>query len=475
MLRGMMLAAGVAALMMTSPAFADEDAATKAIEAAKQFAGTTITVTAEAGLQALLDTQYAAPEWEKLTGIKVKVVELPFEEIYPKTILEHQAGTGGYDALLISPAWLADVVANGAVEPLDPYIEKYGVKSEFDDINPAFKDWMMYNGKTYGLVIDGDVLVTYYRKDLFEDPDNKAAFKAKYGYDLAPPKSYKEFGDIACFLTAKYQPSLYGAGVINTGYTHFFFSERFRNYGGKFFDESSMKATVNSEAGLKALTEMVEQNKCMSPGIETWGFAENLSALNSGEIAMTISWPPLARWTQGVNTDDKALSWVPATKVKDKIGYAVNPGGHPQLASGFISGISPDSKNKDAAYLYIQWMHSQSQSLKNAMRPVGLRDPFRLSHYESPEYQALWPTAKDYLQVLKEGAAQGLADISFIETFKYQDAMARAVNSAIGGEDPQTALDAMAAEWDQITQQVGVEKQREAYKVWASKPSAYRL
>ena len=53
--------------------------------------------------------------------------------------------------------------------------------------------------------------------------------------------------------------------------------------------------------------------------------------------------------------------------------------------------------------------------------------------------------------------------------------MARAVNSAIGGEDPQTALDAMAAEWDQITQQVGVEKQREAYKVWASKPSAYRL
>src|SRR5438874_6085843 len=132
MLRGVMLAAGVAALMMTSPAFADEDAAGKAIEAAKQFAGTTITVTAEAGLQALLDTQYAAPEWEKLTGIKVKVVELPFEEIYPKTILEHQTGTGGYDALLISPAWLADVVANGAVEPLDPYIEKYGVKSEFD-------------------------------------------------------------------------------------------------------------------------------------------------------------------------------------------------------------------------------------------------------------------------------------------------------------------------------------------------------
>jgi multiple sugar transport system substrate-binding protein len=461
-------------MALSTVARADDSAAAKAVEAAKQFSGTTITITAEAGLQALLDVQYTGPEWEQLTGIKVKVVELPFEEIYPKTILEHQAGTGGYDGVLMSPAWLADLVGNGAVEPLDDYIAKYGVKSEFDDINPAFKDWMMYNGKTYGLVVDGDVLVTYYRKDLFEDPQNQADFKAKYGYDLAPPKSYKEFGEIACFLTDKYQPKLYGAGVINTGYMHFFFSERFRVLGGRFFDTETMKATVNSDAGVQALTEMVEQNKCMAPGIETWGFAENLSALNAGEIAMTISWPPLARWAQGVNTDDKALSWVPKTTVADKVGYAINPGGHPQMAGGFISGISPDSKNKDAAYLYIQWMHSKDQSLKNAMRPVGLRDPFRLSHYDSPEYQKLWPGAPAYLEVLKEGASEGLADISIIETFKYQDAMARAVIAAIGGEDPKAALDALAAEWDQITETVGVDKQREAYKVWAAKPSAYR-
>ncbi|QIG49987.1 sugar ABC transporter substrate-binding protein [Nordella sp. HKS 07] len=473
-MRKLLLTAAVLGLTATAPALAEEDAAAKAVEAAKQFGGSTITVVAEAGLQALLDTQHTGPEWEKLTGIKVKVVELPFEEIYPKTILEKQAGTGGYDVLLISPAWLADMVANGAAEPLDPYIEKYGVKSEFDDINPAFKDWMSYNGKIYGLVVDGDVLVTYYRKDLFADQQNQKAFKEKYGYDLAVPKSYKEFGDIACFLTEKYKPDMYGAGVINTGYTHFFFSERFRNYGGRFFDPETMKATVNSEAGLKALTEMVEQNKCMSPGIETWGFAENLSAMNAGEIAMTISWPPVGRWAQGINIDDKALSWVPKTTVADKVGYAINPGGHPQLASGFLSGVSPDSKNKDAAYLYAQWMHSKSQSLNNVMLPVGLRDPYRISHYESAQYQNLWPGAKDYLKVLKDGAASGYADISVIETFKYQDAISRAVNAAIGGEEPQAALDALAAEFDQITEAIGVDKQREAYKVWAAKPSAYR-
>ena len=30
----------------------------------------------------------------------------------------------------------------------------------------------------------------FYRKDLFADPKNQADFKAKYGYDLAPPTTW---------------------------------------------------------------------------------------------------------------------------------------------------------------------------------------------------------------------------------------------------------------------------------------------
>jgi hypothetical protein len=65
------------------------------------------------------------------------------------------------------------------------------------------------------------------------------------------------------------------------------------------------------------------------------------------------------------------------------------------------------------------WLHSQQESLKNVMRPLGLRDPFRISHYES-------------------------------------------------------ALDDLAAEWDQLTEQIGVDRQREAYTAWAATPAAYR-
>ena len=51
---------------------------------------------------------------------------------------------------------------------------------------------------------------------------------------------------------------------------------------------------------------------------------------------MTITWPPVARWAQGINADEQALSWVPESQVIDKVGYALPPGGHPELASGIL-------------------------------------------------------------------------------------------------------------------------------------------
>jgi multiple sugar transport system substrate-binding protein len=475
MQKQLLISAAAAALTaLSGPVWAQENAAEKAVEAAKQFSGTTITTAEEAGLLAMLGININGPEWEQLTGIAVQVTEIPFEELFSKMMLEHRAGSGAYDVMLVGPSWVADLVRAGALEPLDPYIEKYGVKEEFDDIAPAFKDWMTYEGKTYGLVVDGDVHLLYYRKDIFEDAANRDAFKAKHGYDLAPPKTWKEFGEICQFITDKYAPEMYGAGLINTGYMHFFFSERLRTYGGQFFDPQTMKAAVNSPEAVQALTAMVDQLKCQPPGVQTWGFGESLSALNSGEIAMTITWPPVARWAQGINADEQALSWVPESQVVDKIGYALPPGGHPELASGFLLGVSPNSDNKDAAYLYAQWLHSKQESLKNVMRPLGLRDPFRISHYESPEFQNLWPGAKDYLATLKTGGEQGYADLAILETYKYWDSMARAVVAAIGGKDPKQALDDLAVEWDGLTEQIGVDRQKEAYAAWASKPSAYR-
>jgi multiple sugar transport system substrate-binding protein len=107
------------------------------------------------------------------------------------------------------------------------------------------------------------------------------------------------------------------------------------------------------------------------------------------------------------------------------------------------------------------------------MLPYALRDPFRTSHFESEEYKALWPYADEYLAMLQKGAETGLLDLSIRNTFAYEESLTRAITAAFAGEDPQAALDQAAAEWNTLTEQVGVDVQRAAYQDWASKPNAY--
>ncbi|MGF1612232.1 MAG: extracellular solute-binding protein, partial [Kiloniellales bacterium] len=383
-----------------------QSAAERAVEAAKQYAGTEITIVWEAGLQSLDPLNFSGPKWEELTGIKVKVIEVPTAEMFTKILQEHRAGTGAYDALNVVPTWMADLARAGALEELDPYVDKYGFRDELQKIAPTYRDnQMTVDGKIYGFPDDGDLFILYYRKDLFEDPANKEEFKAKYGYDLAAPETWRQYNDIGNFFTNKFAPTTYGAGQFRQPpYAQLLFQERFRVEGGKFFDAESMKATVNSEIGVMVMDGMREENKFMPAGVETWGFVEALSAFLNGDTAMTISWPPFGRWAAGYGVEEEALSWVPKSKIADKVGYALPPGGRPQLALGFSLGVSASSKKKEAAYLFIQWLNSEETSMQRVQLPYALRDPFRESHYTNAEYMSRWPDAKYYLATLRAGA-----------------------------------------------------------------------
>ena len=459
---------------LAGSAFA-ESAAERAVKEAQKYKGQTITIVWEAGLQSLDPLNFSAPKWKQLTGMDVKVVEVATAEMFTKIMQDYRSGASGYDALNVIPSWMPDLVQAGALENLEPYVDKYNYRDELQKIAPIFRDnWMKVNGKIYGMPDDGDVFIMYYRKDVFADADVQAKFKAKTGHDLAVPKTWKEFDETGAALTEVLKDKgIYGAAFFRQPpYTMFMLQERFRNEGGKFFDDN-MKATINSDIGVKVLTDMRNENKFMPPGVEQFGFVENLAAFMQGTTAMTISWPPYGRWAAGYGMDEKALNWVPKTTIAGKVGYALPPGGHPELAAGFALSVASNSKNKDAAYLFIQWLNSEEISLQRVKLSTTLRDPFRVSHYTDPGYLALWPDAKDYLATLKTASETGLLDLSLIQTDKYEEALRQAVSKLWAGEDPKAILDAAAAEWDAITAKVGVDKQKAVYKDWAAKSGAY--
>ena len=475
--RGLLLTLAAATALAWTSSVSAQNAAKTAVEAAKKICnGKTITIVWEAGLQSLDPTQFSGPLWEKETGCKVKVVEVPTAEMFTKIVQEFRAGTGAYDALNVIPAWMPDLVQAGALEVLDPFVDKYGFRDELQKIAPTYRDnQMTVNGKIYGFPDDGDVFLMYYRKDIFARPDLKKAFKAKYNYDLAPPTTWKQFDDIGSFLTEKLKDKgIYGGSFFREApYTMFMFQERFRVEGGKFFDPNTMKATVNSPTGVKVFTEMRNENRFMPPGVEKFGFVENLAVFLKGQSAMTISWPPYGRFAAGYLADEKALSWVPKSQIANKVGYALPPGGHPELAAGFALSVASTSKQKEQAYLFIQWLNSEEISNQRVQLPYTLRDPFRESHYVNKQYLARWPDAKYYLKALQDASKTGLLDLSLIQTDKYEEALRQGISKLWAGEDPQKILDKVAADWDAVTQQVGVDKQKAVYTAWAAKPGAY--
>lgn len=469
------VAVGFFSYFLSGSGYAGVDPADQAVAAAKKYSGITLNIVYEAGLQTHEALHFSGPLWEKLTGIKINVVPVALGNLYNAYEAEFIKQSAYYDILNVIPSFMADLIQFGALEPLDGYLERFDYKQELKEISPAYRDnWMHWRGRVYGIPDDGDALVFYYRLDLFEDAVNQKVFRERYGYALAPPKTWRQFDDISAFFSQQYAPNIYGSAIPRDTHTFYFFEEQFRANGGRFFNEATMEATINSPIGVATLEAMVKRHRHMPPGSEKWGAMEILGAFMQGKIAMTEFWPPLGRWCEGYGAETKQLSWLPKSTIAGKVGYAVPPGGHSEMAIGYTLSISADSKHKEAAYLYIQWLTSRRISLQRVMLPFALRDPYRLSHYNNDTYRHLWPNAPSYLETLANIGRKGLPDLSIIQTNKYEQLLNRGLNAAITGRlAPQSALDQVALQWDRLTKGIGVDKQRHAYTHWMSHPNAY--
>ena len=449
------------------------DSATAAVEAAKAFSGLTLNVVWEDGLQLEDPKNFSGPKFEELTGIKINPIGKPFTELFSSQVAEHIGETGAYDVLSYPPSWTADFVSQGMLEPLQPFIDQYMNAADLDDYHPLYKGLMNYGGQIYGLFDDGDMIILYYRRDLFEDQANIDAFKAATGNDLAAPTTWAEYDAIQAFFTEQGGGATFGgASQRAPGQVFGWFSEEFRNRGGRFFDDESLDGTLNSEAGVATLNAMLERNKTMPPGVETWGFVEVLTAWMAGDLAMVGgTWPPYGRWSEGTSAEQ--LAWVPETQVAGKVGYSIMPEGHSLHNAGYSLGVSADSPNKEAAYLFIQWLTSPSISLERVMLPYALRDPYRITHYESEAYRSAWGNAADYLDTLREAADSALIDIVMPGSAEYHNAIDNAVTGAQGGQDVAEALASGDAAFNEITDRIGRDNQKAAYAEFKDLPGSY--
>ena len=151
--------------------------------------------------------------------------------MYSKAINDMQAGTGIYDFVYIEQDIIYSYLANNYLVNLTQMLadnpELASPDFDFAKFTSFIDNFKDADGNVFGVPMEAFVKPYLYRTDLFNDPAIKDAFKAEYGYDLAPATTHQQYQDIADFFTKYGQDNdleLWGSTVQGaTGHSSSFY------------------------------------------------------------------------------------------------------------------------------------------------------------------------------------------------------------------------------------------------------------
>jgi ABC-type glycerol-3-phosphate transport system substrate-binding protein len=298
-------------------------------------------------------------------GIKLESELIPFDQALEKMQIHLSQGAPTYD-IMATDAFLPTFAERGWLMPLDPLIAKLRQAVEWDDIDPTLvREVCSYKGKVYGVPNLAISMFFFYRKDLFD------------AAGLKPPATMDEWIAAARTLT-KADKKQYGTAMTlkaGDGFQNDF-TYYLRTFGGDWYDKD-WKVTIDSEAGVKALTTMKELMKYAPPNVLAFHNDESTVAMQQGLTAMGLLWQSRAL----------AMDNAQVSQVVGKVNFAVPPaatrGGktHPRLAVGCYS-ISAFTKNDPELVFQVI---AKTLSKANMRESAGLATPTRLSVTRDPE------------------------------------------------------------------------------------------
>ena len=280
------------------------------------------------------------------TEIKLTLDFIPWDNFYTNVAASLTSGEQKYSMIVSDSQWLGAFIEGGYFQKLNKYIDADPeLQAIFDDMHQGYKEgYTTYPYKSenyYGFPQFPDNYVNFYRTDIFCNPEENAAFRAKYGKKL--PCTYADWEivvwddifDINEFLTRKKGEMLAGKpleddmfGVTYQAGKAYDFSSMqingfFWQYGGDIWREDQQPdaqavGVVNSDINVAALTKYLDLLGTMHPSHKTGGMGifEMQALYLEGKIASMINWVGL-----GAPVVDPNLS-----KVHDITGYARQPG-----------------------------------------------------------------------------------------------------------------------------------------------------
>ncbi len=377
--------------------------------------------------------QGSFPDFEKLTGIKLVAETYPEDQFRQKSLVELSSGAGSLDIFMSQPPQEGLKYRQaGWYEDLKSYVNDAsmtGPDYNFADFLPGTITFETIQDALIGIPIQLEVEMLFYRKDLF----------AAAG--LTAPKTLVELEAAAAKLN---DPGAGVFGIASRGRKAAavtMFSNYLYNYGGNWLD-ASRNPTINSPEAVEAMTFYGNLLKNYGPpGSVGNHWNEVVALFQQGKAAMFTDASVFY-----ANVEDPK-----ASTVAGKVGYAPFPAGpkdNTYWLSGWGLSMASSSKNKGAAWYFIQWATSPEMAKKTQIdgRVAGARQ----SVWNLPESKTTFPPDWTDAYVLSSSKAAHPDRPPVVAVSEVRDAIGNAIVVAIEGGDVKAAADKAAADMKDI-------------------------
>lgn len=328
--------------------------------------------------------------------VQVESLLMPIDKVWDKAVTEFASGAPTFDIVFGNPPAMKKYAAAGWLEPLDEYIEKYKEEFNFDDIPEAVWEGVKYEGKIYSIPVVVNVLLYFYRKDLY----------AKSGI-AAPPQTLEEYLEIAEKLNDT-DKKIYGTGIplkptdpLSNAF-HSFLSAT----GGSWVDDN-LNPTINEPEGVMALIYLKRMLEFAPPDVVVYGNDEGMVAMQHSILATMIHWA-----TRCAAMDDPS-----ASEVVNQVEFAVSPslwrGGTPASLVPIDSFAIPKftANDKDLIFRTI----ARGTDYDSMVEGAKYHFPARSSIARDPEFvkkNRFWPAVSESLE---QGAKSHPADPDWLD------------------------------------------------------------
>jgi len=339
-------------------------------------------------------------EFEKQFGVKIIHETYDWEPFIHKVKLEIATGGSEYDLIEYYAVISKGVVQGGLFLPLEKYMKDPNLPDlDIDNFPPGIvRAYGSYEGKIVGIPRSVVCRGYAYRKDLFEDPDEQAKFMAGYGYELAFPKTWDQFGDVIQFFTRDTN----GDGKIDFwgcsngfdagGAAFDMFEDMYITYnpikdGGWFFDKK-YNPIFNNEKAIHVLELLKEWTQAgyYSPGYLNRLWIDVCDDLGANRAAIGGTYMELFSKLLRPEYEDM----VP------KIDFAPDPifDAERTIISAMMYAINKNSSLKEDAYRYLAWITSPKIDGRLVTDTKYVRMPCRVTTYQNPKVMAVIPWVK---------------------------------------------------------------------------------